>query len=433
LKAREIITEARFCFLEKNVPLIDQQAGIKHYCTVFSGIGGKIKRNPEDFVVHEILNNQYFENLSRNSTSTHRYPVFVLRKHNIDSNHAIIEIRNQLHLDLRVLGLKDSKARTLQFATTIQKTRNLPLRAKTHHTEICQIGFSRTLLSKSDLWGNQFAIWIVEPKRADLADFLPEIDRIANFYGLQRFGSERLVTHKVGREILKGNFKQASELLLTETTKYDTDHSKEIREQLSDPSNYNKLMRLLPKGMDIEREIVRALLYRRDYIRALRAVPIGIRRLYVQAYQAYIFNLCISESIANGEDITKCREGDLCFEIEGNDVLGKIRKLNPSIDTFSSVIPALRLVGYSFQTGSGRFESTSQKILKEEGLTPRDFYIRDMQELSAKGGFRQSILWCRGFNHSGSLQVSFKLPKGSYATTLLREIMKPDSPIEAGF
>jgi tRNA pseudouridine13 synthase len=168
LKAREIITEARFCFLEKNVPLIDQQAGIKHYCTVFSGIGGKIKRNPEDFVVHEILNNQYLENLSRNSTSTHRYPVFVLRKQNIDSNHAIIEI----HLDLRVLGLKDSKASTLQFATTIQKTRNLPLRAKTHHTEICQIGFSRTLLSKSDLWGNQFAIWIVEPKRADLADFL---------------------------------------------------------------------------------------------------------------------------------------------------------------------------------------------------------------------------------------------------------------------
>jgi tRNA pseudouridine13 synthase len=274
---------------------------------------------------------------------------------------------------------------------------------------------------------------IVEPQHADLSDFLPEIDQIANFYGLQRFGSERLVTHNVGREILKGNFKRASELLLTETTKYDTVYSREIREQLSDHSNFNKLIRLLPRGMDIEREIVRALLYKKDYIRALRAIPIGIRRLYVQAYQAYVFNLCISESLTSGEDITKCREGDLCFEIEGNDVLGKIRKLNPSIDTLSTVVPALRLVGYSFQIGNGRFESTSHKILKEEGLTPRDFYIRDMQELSAKGGFRQSVLWCKGFNHSGSLHVSFKLPKGSYATTLLREIMKPDCPIEAGF
>jgi tRNA pseudouridine13 synthase len=423
----------RFCILEKTVPLIDQQAGIKHYCTAFNGLGGKIKQNPEDFQVREILNKQYLENLSKNSTSTHRFPIFILKKHNIDSNHAIIEIRNQLNLELRVLGIKDAKASTTQFATTIQKTRNLPPRTKTYHTEICLIGYSNTLLSKSDLWGNQFTVLIVEPNHTDLTDFLPEIDLIANFYGLQRFGSERMVTHKVGREILKGNFRRASELLLTETTKYDTVFSREIRKQLSDPSNYNKLIGLLPKGMDIEREIVRSLLYKRDYIRALRAIPIGIRRLYVQAYQAYVFNLCISESLSSGEDITKCRDGDLCFKIEGSDVLGKIRKLNPSVDTFSAVLPALRLVGYSFQTGRGRFESTSQKILKEEGLTPKDFYIRDMQELSAKGGFRQSVLWCKEFNHSGSLRISFKLPKGSYATTLLREIMKPDSPIIAGF
>jgi tRNA pseudouridine13 synthase len=336
-------------------------------------------------------------------------------------------------LELRILGIKDAKASTMQYVTTIQKTRNLPPRTKTYHTETCLIGYSSTLLSKSDLWGNQFTVLIAEPKSADLTDFLSEIDQIANFYGLQRFGSERMVTHNVGREILKGNFRRASELLLTETTKYDTAYSREIREQLSDPRNYNKLMGLLPKGMDIEREIVRSLLYKRDYIRALRAIPIGIRRLYVQAYQAYIFNLCISESLSCGEDITKCKEGDLCFEIEGNDILGKIRKLNPSVDTFSKVLPALRLVGYSFQTGKGRFEVASEKILKEEGLTPSDFYVRDMQELSAKGGFRQSVLWCKGFNYSGFLQISFKLPKGSYATTLLREIMKPVSPIEAGF
>ncbi|MFZ0554233.1 MAG: tRNA pseudouridine(13) synthase TruD [Nitrososphaeraceae archaeon] len=415
------------------VPLIDQQAGIKHYCTTFSGIGGKIKQNPEDFQVREILNEQYLENVAKNSNSIHRFPVFILKKHNIDSNHAIIEIRNQLRLELRVLGIKDAKASTMQYATTTHIARNLPTRTKTHHTEICLIGYGGTLLSKSDLWGNQFSILIVETQHADLTDFLPEIDKIANFYGLQRFGSERMVTHTVGREILKGNFRRASELLLTETTKYDTAYSREIREQLSDPGNYNKLMGVLPKGMDIEREIVRSLLNKRDYVRAIRAIPIGIRRLYVQAYQAYIFNLCISESLSCGEDITKCRDGDLCFEIEGKDVLGKIRKLNPSVDTSSKVLPALRLVGYSFQAGKGRFESTSQEILKEEGLTPKDFYIRDMQELSAKGGFRQSVLWCKEFIHSGSLHVSFKLPKGSYATTLLREIMKPNSPIESGF
>jgi tRNA pseudouridine13 synthase len=419
--------------LEKTVPSIDQLAGIKHYCTAFSGIGGKIKRNPEDFLVREILNERYLESLSKNLNSTHRFPIYILKKHNIDSNHAVIEIRDQHRLELRVLGIKDAKANTVQFATTIHKARSIPPRIKTYHTEICLIGYGSTLLSKSDLWGNQFSILIAETKHTDLTDFLPEIPKIANFYGLQRFGSGRMVTHYVGREILKGNFRRASELLLTETTKYDTAYSREIREQLSDPNNYKKLISVLPKGMDIEREIVRSLLSKRDYIRALRAIPIGIRRLYVQAYQAYIFNLCISESLSGGEDITKCKDGDLCFEIEGKDVLGKIRKLSPSSDASSTVLPAIRLVGYSFQAGKGRFESTSHKILREEGLVPKNFHIKDMQELSAKGGFRQSVLWCKGFSHSGSLFISFKLPKGSYATTLLREIMKPGSPIEAGF
>ena len=132
-----------------------------------------------------------------------------------------------------------------------------PQRIKTLHTEICLIGYGSTLLSKSNLWGNQFTILISETKHTDLTDFLPEIPKIANFYGLQRFGSGRMVTHYVGREILKGNFRRASELLLTETTKYDTAYSREIREQLSDPSNYKKLINVLPKGMDIEREIVR--------------------------------------------------------------------------------------------------------------------------------------------------------------------------------
>ncbi|MGB7961136.1 MAG: tRNA pseudouridine(13) synthase TruD, partial [Nitrososphaeraceae archaeon] len=356
--------------MEKTVPTIDQLAGIKHYCTAFSGIGGKIKRNPEDFLVREILNERYLESLSKNLDSTHRFPIYILKKHNIDSNHAVIEIRDQHRLELRVLGIKDAKANTVQYATTFQKARSIPPKIKTYHTEICLIGYGSTLLSKSDLWGNQFTILISETKHTDLTDFLPEIPKIANFYGLQRFGSGRMVTHYVGREILKGNFRRASELLLTETTKYDTAYSREIREQLSDPSNYKKLISVLPKGMDIEREIVRSLLSKRDYIRALRAIPIGIRRLYVQAYQAYVFNLCISESLSGGEDITKCKDGDLCFEIEGEDVLGKIRKLSPSSDTFSTVLPAIRLVGYSFQAGKGRFESTSQKILREEGLVP---------------------------------------------------------------
>ena len=79
----------------------------------------------------------------------------------------------------------------------------------------------------------------------------------------------------------------------------------------------------------MKEKLSRSLLNKRDYVRAIRAIPIGIRRLYVQAYQAYIFNLCISESLSCGEDITKCRDGDLCFEIEGKDGTWKDQETKP--------------------------------------------------------------------------------------------------------
>ena len=96
-------------------------------------------------------------------------------------------------------------------------------------------------------------------------------------------------------------------------------------------------------------------------------------------------------------------------------------------------VPAIMLAGYAFQTRKGRFETITRSIMQQDSITPSDFYIKEMQELSAQGGFRQASLLCRDFSFADSLEVSFKLPTGSYATTLLRELMKPQNPIRAGF
>jgi tRNA pseudouridine13 synthase len=71
--------------------------------------------------------------------------------------------------------------------------------------------------------------------------------------------------------------------------------------------------------------------------------------------------------------------------------------------------------------------------MQEEVISAKDFYIKEMQELSAQGGFRQTPLCCRDFSYTDSITVCFKLPKGSYATTLLRDLMKPQDPIRSGF
>ena len=413
-----------------SIPQIDSRAGIDCYCTSFAGTGGSIKHGSEGFMVSELVDESL--DISLSYDEKHRYPLYVLEKQDIDSNHALFEIERELHMRFRVMGIKDAKAVTTQYAGMERVMRNPPVELRSRHTRLTLRGFTKHPLEKRFLAGNKFEIRIYNVRSSDLSGFVPQISKVGNFYGLQRFGSERLVTHLVGREIVKRNFTQAVELLLTYTTEFDSQMSREIRNRCADPRNYQQVLKMLPRGMDIERQVLSALVAGRNAIAALRAVPIMIRRLFVQAYQAYIFNRCLSRAIMRGEDLLQPQAGDLCFEMEGLITFGRIIKYNPHSNT--KLVPAIRMAGYTFQPGKGRFENITRAILYEEKVAPKDFYIKEMQELSHQGGFRQASLWCTDFWYERDpLRVSFKLPKGSYATTLLREIIKPDDPIRSGF
>lgn len=414
-----------------SISQIDSRAGIECYCTSFAGTGGSIKQGSEGFMVSELVNVSLDISLSYNEN--YRYPLYILEKRDIDSNHALFEIERELHMRFRVMGIKDAKAVTTQYAGMERVMRNPPAELKSRHTRLTLKGFTKHPLQKKFLAGNKFEIRIYNVRSSDLSGFVPHIGKVGNFYGLQRFGSERLVTHLIGREIVKRNFMQAVELLLCHTTEFDTQMSREIRNKCIDPSNYRQVLKMLPRGMDIERQVLSALVAGRNTIAALRAVPITIRRLFVQAYQAYIFNRCLSRAVMEGEDLLQPQTEDLCFEMEGPATFGRIIKYNPTSKT--KLVPAIRMAGYTFQPGKGRFENITRAIMQEEEeVSAKDFYIKEMQELSHQGGFRQAPLWCTDFRYERDpLTVSFKLPKGSYATTLLREIIKPDDPIRSGF
>lgn len=416
------------------VPEIDQLAGIECYCTSFPGTGGSIKQERKGFRVSEMVSPSLAGETSMSADDKHAYPLYLLEKEGIDSNHALMEIERKFNIRLRVMGIKDAKAATVQYAGCERKIQDPPQELVTEHSRLSLKGFTKRPLQKEFLAGNQFEILIHGAQRLDLEALVPEIAKIGNFYGLQRFGSERLVTHLVGREIVRKDFGRAAELLISYTTKYDTPMSREIREESSDPSNYRRLAKNLPRGMDLERQVMAALADGKDAVAALRAVPITIRRLFVQAYQAFVFNRVLSSAIIAGADLLEPEAGDLCFEMEGPSTFGRIVRLENARDK-KNVVPAIRLPGYAFQPGRGRFDRITQAVLEHDGATPKDFHIKEMQELSQQGGFRQAPLWCTEFGHSKAppLKVAFKLPKGSYATTLLREIIKPPDPVSAGF
>ena len=55
-----------------------------------------------------------------------------------------------------------------------------------------------------------------------------------------------------------------------------------------------------------------------------------------------------------------------------------------------------------------------------------------MQEISNEGGFRNASIKCTEVKVNENI-IDFTLSRGSFATMVLREIMKPKDPILAGF
>lgn len=428
------------CLMKKSSPDIDKLAGIEYYTTEFDGIGGTIKKNTEDFHVQEIINNIFLNQISPEQTVSNIFPVYEIRKKGIDSSHAILTLRKKTGLDLKIVGIKDAKATTIQYASS--NTRKVIKNIDLGKIKLTLVGFSRKPIEKNNLIGNTFEIRIVEPKRDKLdniSQFLRDINSLGNYYGLQRFGSERLVTHLVGKAILERKFDKATEILMTYTTKYDSKFSREIREKLRDIKSNPNLLHEIPSGMDIEKNLAQAILRGKDPISALRTIPINIRRLFVQAFQAYLFNKTLSIAIRDDFSLNVPEENDLCFDVYDDSLIfGKIRKYEKEKPTDSRIhrLPIIRLPGYSFQPGKNRFDKILKEFMKSENMTAKDFFIKEMQEVSESGGFRQACFVCKHFKHKieeNSLLVGFSVPKGSYATILLRELIKPANPIESGF
>ena len=397
------------------IPDIDSQIGISLYTTKFSGIGGKIRISPEDFQVSELISKRATNSITAESG----YAVYKLKKKKIDTNHALSGVFQKTGVRLKSLGLKDASAITEQFVGSPHKGKPIE-DFSTEKYSLTKIGFTKKPLSKKDMIGNNFKIHISDCSD-DLSSFV-EHNCILNFYGYQRFGSKRPVTHLIGKAILQRNFDMAVDLILSFTSSYDSAENTEIRNKLSDKTNYVKYYDSVPSQMDIERIVLKEMIDHDDSIRAIRAIPLSLRRFYIQAYQSFIFNKSLSAAFLDGENLFESQSGDVCYDSKG--IIGKY------VDGSDQKL-ALPFVGYTYYKKT-RFDYQISKILEQEEITPKDFFIKEMQEVSNEGGFRQAAIHC--YDHSSHDDVvQFSLSRGSFATVLLREIMKPQDPMIAGF
>jgi len=374
----------------------------------------KIKAKNEDFVVSEVLSKK---SLSQFEDSG--YAIYKLKKRNIDTHHALSKILKKHGIKLKALGLKDASAITEQYVCTINKS-SPPVNITEDNFSLSRIGFVKKPLRKSDMIGNGFKIKITD-NMSDFSEF-NESDKILNFFGYQRFGSTRPVTHLIGKALVQKNFELALTLLLSYTSEFDSTEHNEIRKKLEDIDNFKKLIDDMPYQMDLEKLAISEMIKSGDSFQAMRALPLNIRRFYVQAYQSFIFNKTLSAAYNASEELFVPSDDDVCFD--KNNIIGKYEK-----DPKQRL--AVPIVGHSYFKKT-RFDYYISEILSEEEVSAKDFFIKEMQEISNEGGFRNSCIKCDDFSINNDT-VSFTLSRGSYATMILREIMKPANPLDAGF
>lgn len=484
------------------IPDIDTEIGIGLYATTFLGLGNGygIRTTPDDFAVYEILSQKTLDslivcgndqnpsnicdhnfidkgdcdvcslqsitsaNVSKNKKNV--YAVYVLKKRGIDTAHALFAIYNMTGARLKSLGLKDASATTVQYVCSVGANKRLQdITASKFSLKF--IGYSKKPLTKKQMLGNRFRIrisgeWSKLDNINDAYNYnnpnpanFTEYDKIPNFYGYQRFGSRRPVTHLVGRAIIERNFDEAVRLILEFDSEHDIPARREIRDNLADPASYAQSIKLLPPGMDTERLVLEELCAHGDAFRAFRAIPLQLRRLYISAYQSYLFNRVLSIAIDKGEDLSTPIRGDVCFDHTGK--LAKYDKsahgkllTNATVTSKSNVSRlcntidnnsirtnpysvAIPIMGYAYYAKT-RFAPYMSCVLEDESVSPKDFFIKEMQEISGEGGFRDAIMQCSNYIWQPSNKtVSFSLVRGSFATMLLREIIKPPDPITSGF
>src|SRR4029078_12991401 len=102
----------------------------------------------------------------------------------------------------------------------------------------------------------------------------------------------------------------------------------------------------------------------------------------------------------------------------------------PRCDAFE-ISPTGPIVGHRMTLPEGEPLQLEEKVLKAHGLTLGHFKQEGREQ--AKGARRplrikpgESTLEAGVDNHGGYITVAFTLPAGSFATVLMRELMKTD-------
>ncbi|NAZ26527.1 MAG: tRNA pseudouridine(13) synthase TruD [Thermogladius sp.] len=351
--------------IKKFVNVFDYIIDIAYVLTE-KNIKSEFTQTPETFLVQEVL--------ERNTLSDEGdYAVLELEKKGVDTFEALRLIARKAGIpasNFKVLGLKDKNSRSIQYVFVKKHLLGGGIEVETNSVKARVIGYSRCKPGKSALKGNYFKIRFEASSDDDFwlaKDLLREIVEhgLPNYYGYQRFGVTRPITHLLGKALLEADSSWFASMLLGDTSILETAESirGRMRYTFNEIMSYEKKCRFMNPVEDCGLSLNHSL-----------------RNLYVDAYSSYLFN----------------------------------RLLTKILEKAGGVLPEEKLP----LPGCNR--ASYHEILREEGVIVRRRGLFKCWERSSvlkpsEPGIRRNNGW---------IEIEFTLPRAGYASLVLRELFK---------
>jgi TruD family tRNA pseudouridine synthase len=371
---------------------------------------------PQDFIVEEVdrqgvlypVNaeggerqvdgdgNTYFANLIKVGIST------------LEAKSQIANILGIDEKNVGYAGIKDRLALTSQEISIRGVTD--PEKISSLHADnffLNDIRRGKGVVANGELKGNRFTITLrlAEPLIGGQRELLEQkiadakTDGFWNFFYLQRFGTPRLISHNLGRLLIRGQYEETVKMFLTHIgareLPYFVELRKNIAEKWGDWKAIWEIIDRFPYHFSIERAFIAHLIdHPRDFLGALREVSDQVR-LWFYAYDSYLFNKKLSALIRSGEVPLS-----LPFLTSFNPLDWK--PYEEYLKEDGIVLPARSWRDFPFVRVESRQCATLQSIEIHGAVFDRQIAV-----------------------------VSFSLPKGSYATSFLMDLFSLSSGLPA--
>ncbi|MCC6013082.1 MAG: tRNA pseudouridine(13) synthase TruD [Candidatus Verstraetearchaeota archaeon] len=417
---------------------LEKSLGILYYSTIEKGIGGRIRVTPEEFLVEEITPEGIIvnENLKKLNRGKGNYTLAVLKKISKPLLPIISMIERKINAKISFAGIKDRRALTYQLIS-INKTFRGEIKLK--GIEIWSIGSSKWKIYPGELKGNRFTIVIREPK--EIPEYL-NINWIPGYFGHQRFGITRPNTHKIGKLLVKGDFDKAIKEFIAKPYEYEPSYIYEVRKKIEETWNLKSIINTIPNELIYEKIVINSLIHDMNAKEAFCRLPKRLLRLFIEAYQSYLFNLILSK---------RWKEYGL-FDVYYGDVISPLDNyFNPSIkievkkenyEKLRKLVlkgKAVIMLPLPGSNVKGINEEIYHEIFDLEGIKREDIILAfsNLLGMNFKDVYRPVVFYIKNFEilekSENRIKLRFSLPRGCYATILLREIIKPSDPKSVGF